>query len=463
MVEDLDLKKIKHVHMVGIGGIGMSALADILCSGHMLISGSDLKNNRLIDQLKHKGCRIAKGHKNIYGRPDIVVRSFSVKEDNPEICQARERGIPVVERSELLRSIINSKSNTVAICGTHGKTTTTAMVSLILDKAGLDPTVLIGGEVDHFKGNSKTGKSEVFVTETDESDGFIATLSPRFRVITNLEKDHMEHYKTMNNLMATFKKFIGNSKPGYVMFYHYADGNLRKLKKYFKGRSKSYGFSPRADLCAAALKRDKFSTEFDYCVKGRKLGRVRLNVPGIHNVLNSLAAISVSMELGVPFKKCAELIGHFNGVKRRFEIKARLGGMTLIEDYAHHPTEIRTVIDMARGLNEKRIIAVFQPHRFSRTKHLHGGFVEAFSGVDELVLTDIYAAHEKPIEGVSSDSIRKDIIKLGSVKTVNCISKDNIPGYLAGHVRSGDVVLVIGAGDINGIVPEVIRCIETKI
>ncbi|MDD5440289.1 MAG: UDP-N-acetylmuramate--L-alanine ligase [Candidatus Omnitrophica bacterium] len=459
-MKDIDLKKIRHVHMIGIGGIGMSALADILLPSGIRVSGSDLKHNRLVANLTKKGCRISMGHKKLYGCPDIVVRSFSVNDDNVEVIEAKKRCIPVVERSELLRAIINGRARSVSICGTHGKTTTTAMTALVLDKAGLDPTVLVGGEVDHFRGNARTGKSDIFVTETDESDGFIATLSPRYRVITNIEKDHMEHYGTMGNLLKTFKAFLANSDPQQILFHYDDDKNIARLKIFFKGTAFSYGFKRSSDFNARSLKISACSSEFVCYRKGKKLGKVRLNVPGRHNIANALAAIAVAVEFGIPFKRVCSLIGGFRGVKRRFEIQSRYAGITVVEDYAHHPTEIKTVIAMAQGLRPKRIIAIFQPHRFSRTRHLAGGFADAFYGADELILTDIYAAHERPLPGGGINALLGRIEKQGSQGRVMYIPKEKIARYIAVRAKGGDVVLVIGAGDINLIVPDIVRNIK---
>lgn len=457
----MNLNNIKHIHMIGIGGIGMSGLARILTDRGLKITGSDLKNNRLIEKLRKRGCNIRIGHGKIYGTPEAVVRSFSIKDNNPEIIQAGIRNIPVLERSELLKILFESKARSVAVTGTHGKTTTTAMISCIFDKAGLDPTVLIGGELDYFDGNARSGKGDILVSEVDESDGYLPKISSQHAIITNIEKEHLEYYKDMRNLLEAFKGFIHKRRNG-VIFYNKDDSNLRRLTDGYKGKRISFGSSGNCDFYPMSIKENGLSQEFICFKKKKKLGNVYINIPGRHNVFNALAAISCGLEFGLEFDKMRDILSTFKGVKRRFEIKARVNDIILVEDYAHHPTEIKAVIGIASKLNRKRVIVIFQPHRFTRTAYLEKEFSKAFNDADELILTDIYAAGEDPIQGVSINNIHNGVKKEGS-KSVKTLPKDEIAPYLKKIVRSGDIILVLGAGDINGIIPDIKKFLKRKI
>lgn len=460
-MKNIKLNEVKHIHMVGIGGIGMSGLANVLTDRNIFISGSDLKNNCLIEKLKKKGCKIRIGHKGIYGTPDLLVRSFGVKENNPEVNEAREKQICVITRSELLKRFIDTKKYSISVTGTHGKTTTTAMISYLLDRAGLDPTVLIGGEMDYFKGNSKSGTSEILVSETDESDGYFREIVPRFKVITNIEKEHMEYYRNMSNLVKAFKAFIANTPSDGILFYNSEDRYLQKLSGYCHGKRISFGISPRSDFYATSIEERGLLISFYLKYKRKGLGKVTLNFPGRHNVLNAMASIAVALECGISFRKAGSIMRDFKGIKRRFEIKSRTKDLFLIEDYAHHPTELKAVIGMARALDKKRIIAVFQPHRYSRTMYLRKEFNNAFTGVDELILTDIYAANEPPMKGVDVRNICDGVRRKG-IKSVKILEKALIARYLRQIVRRDDVILILGAGNINEIVPEVMRNIAAK-
>ncbi|NQT22934.1 MAG: UDP-N-acetylmuramate--L-alanine ligase [Candidatus Omnitrophica bacterium] len=455
---NINLTSIKHMHMIGIGGIGMSGLASILSDRDIKISGSDLKNNNLIGKLKKKGCTITIGHGKINGSPDAVVRSFSIKDNNPEIIEAKNRKIPVFERMDLLKSIIESKKRSIAVSGTHGKTTTTAMISYVLDKAGLDPTVLVGGEMDYFEGNAKSGQSDILVSEVDESDGLIKDIKARYSIITNLEKEHMEHYKNMRNLLFTFRAFAEGAKNG-IIFYNNRDRNIEKILPKQANRIVSVGFSDKADIYYASLKAKGLKTEFTCFLKSKRLGRVVLNVPGAHNAFNALMAIACALEFGIQFDKIKKILESFKGVKRRFEIRGTPNDITLIEDYAHHPTEIKAVLEIARTMASKKVIAIFQPHRYSRTSYLKEHFASAFQETDELILTDIYAASEKPIKGFDVKCLYNSIKNSGT-KKVQLIPKNEIPRRLKNIVKPGDVLLVLGAGDINGIISDIKKVLK---
>ena len=457
----MNLNSVKHIHMIGIGGIGMSGLARIFADRGLKITGSDLKNNRLIEKLRKRGCDIRIGHGKIYGTPGAVVRSFIIKDNNPEVIQAGIRNIPVLERSELLKELFESKARSVAVTGTHGKTTTTAMISCIFDKAGLDPTVLIGGEVDYFDGNARSGKGDILVSEVDESDGYLPKISSQHAIITNIEKEHMEYYKDMRNLLEAFKGFIHKRRNG-VIFYNKDDSNLRRLTDGYKGKRISFGSSGNCDFYPRSIKENGLSQEFICFKKKKKLGNVCINIPGRHNVFNALAAISCGLEFGLEFDKMRDILSTFKGVKRRFEIKAAVNDIILVEDYAHHPTEIKAVIGAASKLNRKRVIVIFQPHRFTRTAYLEKEFSKAFKDADELILTDIYPASEDPIQGVSINNIHNGVEKEG-LRLVKTLPKDEIAPYLKKIVKSQDIILVLGAGDINGIIPDIKKFLKRKI
>ena len=451
----------KHIHMVGIGGIGMSGLAHILIESGIKITGSDVKDNTLIQELVKKGAKIELSHKGLIGVPDLVVRAFNIRNNNFEIKQAIEKNIPIIFRSELLKRVIESKKDSITVAGTHGKTTTSAMISFLLEKGSFDPTILVGGQMDFIKGNAKKGNSDIIVAEMDESDGFIKDMIVKYSVITNIEKDHMEYYKTMDKLTDAFMKFIKNTKDNGVLFYNYDDEILRDLSKFYNGEKISFGFSSKADLFAINLKTNDFKMDFSCFLKGEILGNCSMEILGEHNVYNALASIAVATKMGMPFEDIVSKISKFKNVKRRFDVKYKSKDIFVVEDYAHHPTEILTIINVAKLLKKKRIIVVFQPHRFSRTMHLEEEFCKCFSGIDKLMLTDIYAASEDPLDGIGLYNICKGVKEQG-VEEAYIIPKKDIVRTLLGEIKSGDIVLVLGAGDVNEILPELIRKLDLR-
>ncbi|MDO8436440.1 MAG: UDP-N-acetylmuramate--L-alanine ligase [bacterium] len=441
--------KNKRTHFVGIGGIGMSGIAFILSEMGYKVSGSDLEPNGLTGKIEDNGGVVFKGHasSNILDDVGLLVYSSSVSSDNPEIVEAAKRRIPVVHRSEVLGRIFNRKEG-IAVTGTHGKTTTTSLISVLLENCGLDPTAVIGGEVKIFHGNAKLGRGPHVVAEADESDGSFLRLKPRFAVITNIEPEHLDHYKTMGCVKASYRAFADNIKRGGTLFYNNDDLNIKEALKGFRLKKESFGFSSSSDMYAASIKIGGFKASFDCIYKGANLGRVELSIPGRHNVLNAMAAILVGLSLGLDFKKIAAAIKYFAGAKRRFHLRAEAGGVTLIDDYAHHPTEIKAVLDVCANCEKKRLIVIFQPHRYTRTKFLAEEFGRCFNGADKLILTDIYAASERPIRGVSVRSIY-DRVRANGVKDVKVIERDKIAGHVMDLKKRGDMVVVLGAGDIN--------------
>ena len=453
LLNDMFTHKRK-VHFIGIGGIGMSAIAKILLEMGHNVSGSDLEPNSLTKELKSLGAAVFQGHSktNLPKGADLVVYSSAIDRRNPEAAEARRKKIPLVRRAHALSGLLNPRRG-IAVAGTHGKTTTTSLIAVVLDRAGCDPTVAIGGEVDCFKSNARLGSGEWMVAEADESDGSFLYLEPFYTVVTNIEMEHVDHYRSMKDAIDSYSKFVNNTKRNGVFFYNNDDANIKKVLKRYKGEKRSYGLSKDSMIYPMDIKMDGFSTSYR-CMRGKKvLGTVRLNIPGVHNVSNSLAAMLVGLEMGMDFKTIASAIEDFKGAKRRFELKFDSGGLKLIDDYAHHPTEIRAVIEAASAFSPRRLISVFQPHRFTRTKYLKREFGACFSGVDKLILTDIYAASERPIRGVSIKSIYDEVKKSG-LKDVSIVRKEDIARYMVNESRPGDMVLVMGAGDIKKVSDE---------
>ena len=444
----------KNIHFVGVGGIGMSGIALVLLKMGYKVSGSDLGSSNLTDKLTAEGARICFGHKsdNIPMETEVVVYSSSINELNPEIREARERNLPIAKRAQVLAELLNSKKG-IAVTGTHGKTTTSSLISIMLENCGLDPTAIIGGEVEIFKGNSKYGQGEYVAAEADESDGSFLYLKPFYSVITNLEMEHIDYYKTLEDAIGAYAAFANNTKKGGCLFYNAADKNIGRMLKKFKGNKESFGFSKEADIYPHEIVMNEFRTSYVCVYKNEIVGRVSLRIPGRHNILNSLAAILVGFKLGLSFENICRSIQDFTGTKRRFHLRADVDGVMLIDDYAHHPTEIRAVLDACGNWKGKRVIAVFQPHRYTRTKFLAEEFGRCFKGVDKLILTDIYAASEEPIEGVSVKNIY-DRVKLQGLNDVTMMSKESVTRHIMDIKKRGDMILILGAGDIKEVSDE---------
>lgn len=427
----------------------MSGIALVLLDMGYKVSGSDIESSDLTEKIKADGGNIYEGHRasNLAKEVGLVVYSSSIPKENPEFKEALRRRIPVVQRAKVLGELLNRKKG-IAVTGTHGKTTTTSLIATMFENLGKDPTVIIGGEVPLFKGNAKSGRGEYLVAEADESDGSFLHLKPFYSVITNIEMEHIDYYKTLGDAIACYSRFAGNTKKGGTLFFNHDDKNTARAIRNFTGRLRSFGFSDSSDIRPKNIRMNEFSSSY-YCVyKGKTLGRVELSIPGRHNILNSLAAILVGLEAGFDFKNIAEAIKDFRGTKRRFDLRADADGVMLIDDYAHHPTEIRAVLDACNNWKNRRVIAVFQPHRYTRTLFLADEFGECFKGADTLILTDIYAASERPIKGVSVKNIY-DKVKENGMKNVFMMKKEKIPGYILKMKKPGDMILVMGAGDVK--------------
>lgn len=455
---------MRKIHFVGIGGIGMSALAAIALSRGDIVSGSDMRPNGLTDALEERGAAIRKGHAsdNVPDDADLVVRSTCIRDDNPEIIKAKSLGVPVILRGEMLDDVMAGFPLSVAVTGTHGKTTTSALIAHIAESCGKDPTVIVGGEMGSFGSNAKSGHGDMVVAELDESDGYFRNVSVKCAVVTNIEREHMEHYGSMENLVSAYDEFIHRVPPEGTVVFNGEDPTLKKITGLLKCRALSFGIGGGFDFSCKGQKSDSM-IEFDLLINGRYPGRLSSLLIGRHNVMNILAAVAVCVEAGLDINDVIRSVGLFPGVKRRFEMAGRAGGIEVREDYAHHPTEIRSVISSAKAYlqGKGRIIAVFQPHRYSRTRDMMREFSECFYGADLLVLTDIYSADEDITEGVHSRSLY-DIVDKSRFEKVVFIGKKDIVDLVFGSAREGDLVLVLGAGDIREIAAPLVRRIGER-
>jgi len=440
--------KIKRIHFVGIGGIGMSGIAEVLINLGYQISGSDLAESEVTRRLIDLGAVIAFGHRaeNLVA-VDVVVTSTAVKADNAEVLEAHRLMIPVIPRAEMLAELMRMKYG-VAIAGTHGKTTTTSMVATVLAHGGIDPTVVIGGRLDSLGSNAKLGQGDFLVAEADESDGSFMKLSPTIAVVTNIDADHLDYYSGLDEIRSTFVEFINK-----VPFYGAAvlcldDANVQACLPLVKKRVLTYGLAPQADVYATDLRFDGSRTRFDAHNAKGKLGTIALNMPGRHNVLNALAAVTVGLELQLPFATIAEGLNEFSGVQRRFQIKHDREGIMVVDDYGHHPAEIKATLSAARGGWSKRLVVVFQPHRYSRTQALFEEFTTAFYQADHLVLMDVYAAGEQPTAGATAADLAAGIAGHGHKDVHYIAGKDGVLEHLQKTVRDGDLVLTLGAGNV---------------
>lgn len=450
---------IEKIHFVGIGGIGMSGIAEVLLNLGYKVSGSDLRESDTTERLRGLGGEICIGHaaENLTN-VDVVVTSTAVQGDNPEVIEAKRRMVPVIPRAEMLAELMRMKYG-IAIAGTHGKTTTTSMVATVLTHAGIDPTIVIGGKLNTLGSNAKLGQGKFLVAEADESDGSFLTLSPTIAVVTNIDADHLDYYTGgLEEIKDTFVSFINK-----VPFYGLAvlcleDRNITEIIPRIKKRFMTYGLSSQADLRATHVKLDGFNTSFTAHYKGYRLGEISFKMPGAHNVLNALACTAVALELDVPFDKIQEGFAQFGGVGRRFTVKGEQNGIMVVDDYGHHPAEIRATLSAARnGWPERRLVVAFQPHRYSRTKELFNEFVTCFYDADVLVLTDIYAASEQLIPGVSAERLAEEVRRHGQRDVTYIADRLALPDHLAGVVREGDIVITMGAGNIWQAGEELVR------
>jgi UDP-N-acetylmuramate--alanine ligase len=441
--------RTQHFHFTGIGGIGMSAIAEVLLNLGYEISGSDLRLSPVTDRLISLGARVFEGHRaaNVAGARALVVSS-AVDESNPEVQEARRLQIPVIPRGELLAELMRLKYG-IAVAGSHGKTTATSITATILNHAGLDPTVMVGGRVATMGGsNARVGKSDFLLVESDESDGSFLKLAPIIAVVTNIDREHLDHYPSLDAIREAFIEFVNK-----VPFYGAAivcldDANVQSIMPAIKRRTVTYGTTAQADMQATEIDCGAFASDFRLQYRSMDLGRFHLNVAGRHNVLNAMAAIAVSLELEVAPDVIREALGAFSGVDRRFQMRGQARGVTVIDDYGHHPTEIRATLDGARLCGFRRIHVLFQPHRFTRTFHLADEFARAFNQADSVFVMDIYAASEKPIEGVSAEMLVERMRQFGHRGARYVGTLDRGVEALAAVAGEGDLVLTQGAGSV---------------
>lgn len=456
---------VKNIHFVGIGGIGMSGIAEVLCDLGFSVSGSDLKKSKNTDRLETMGARISEGHdaENV-GDAQVVVYSSAVKDDNSEIVVARQRGIPVIPRAEMLAELMTLKPYAVAIAGTHGKTTTTSMVATLLKHAGIDPTAVVGGVVETLGSNASLGASEWFVTEADESDRSFLMLYPTIAVVTNIDKEHMESYKGMDDVVQCFTDFVNK-----IPFYGAAvicldDPNVQLIIPRIKRRRVTYGMTAQADVSAHDIRyNETFGSAFTVWRGSEVLGNIDLPVPGKHNVYNALAATAVALELDIAFAKIAEAFAGFKNANRRFQFKGEVRGITVIDDYGHHPTEILATLAAAKhSAGGRRTVVVFQPHRYSRTYELMDEFALAFNNADVLFVSDIYAASEPPIEGITAEVLTENIRRYGHKNVSYIGSLDGAADIVCDQLLEGDLVITLGAGSITRLSDEILEKLGYK-
>ena len=443
------LDGINKVHFVGIGGAGMSALAKILVEKGYEVSGSDVKESVMTGVLRELGARIFIGQQaeNVHGAEAIVV-STAIREENPEVVEAKRLGLKRLHRSDVNAYLINSCKG-IAVAGAHGKTTTTSMLGVALDYEGVSPSIIIGGEVDYLGSNAKLGKSDYLVSEADESDGTFLKYYPYVGIVTNVENDHMDHYGSMENIIKAFTQFLNQIRPEGFGVVCFDNENIRNIVKNVNTRIISYAIDcGEADYLAANIESTVDGNSFDVMHKGEKLGQVKLHVPGRHNVLNAMAAVVTGLQLGLTVAQMAEGLTMFNGAKRRFQTKGRVNDIWVVDDYAHHPTEIATTLAAARQTQPKRLICAFQPHRYSRTQLLQKEYGSCFQGCDVLVLTDVYSAGEDPIPGIDGELLVKEVKEQTGQQAVYIQNKNEIAAYLQSIARPGDLIMTMGAGDI---------------
>jgi UDP-N-acetylmuramate--alanine ligase len=458
-------RNVKRVHFIGIGGIGMSGIAEVLCNLKFQVSGSDLKKSRNTDRLELFGATIYEGHaaENV-GDAQVCVYTSAAKEDNPEIIEAKLKGIPIIPRAEMLAELMTLKPYAVAVAGTHGKTSTTSMVATVLGHAGVDPTTIVGGIVDTLGSNARLGQSDWFVTEADESDRSFLMLYPTVAVVTNIDKEHMESYKGMEDVVQCFTDFINK-----VPFYGAAilcldDPNVQLIIPRLKRRRVTYGLTAQADVSAHDIVyNDDFGATFTVWRGTEVLGEINLPVPGKHNVYNALAATAVALELEVEFDVISEAFKTFKNANRRFQFKGKANGISVVDDYGHHPTEIVATLDAAkRGSGGKRTVVVFQPHRYSRTQELLEDFALAFNNADVLFVTDIYAASESPIEGISAESLTEKIKLYGHKNATYIGGIETAVENVLPHLQENDLVITLGAGSITTVSDSILEAIKQK-
>ena len=457
----------KTYHLVGIGGAGMSSLAWLLKERGACVTGSDRSESSVTERLRQSGIPVAIGHsvENL-AEADVVVVSAAILHENVELEEARRRGLEVVWRADMLGRVMDDYRTRVAVAGTHGKTTTTAMVGLVLMEAGLDPTVLVGGDWEQISGNARVGKSDLFVTEACEAFNSYLHLRPSVAVVTNVEPDHLDFHQDFEGVIRSFEKFLARVDKDGAVIACTDDPTARMLLKQWPllpARLRGYGLAPRADLRAQDMRFSGLGSFSLLTLDERPLGELVLGVPGEKSILNALAAVAVGLDLGVPFEVIARALAKFTGVDRRFQILGEVGGVTVVDDYAHHPTAIRATLGAARLASpSSRVVSVFQPHLYSRTQFFLQDFADSLTGGDVVIITDVYAAREDPIPGAGAADIARLVNDRSPKKAEYVQNKDEVAGMLVDRLLPGDIVLVLGAGDVWEVGRELVRLLEER-
>jgi UDP-N-acetylmuramate--alanine ligase len=447
--------KVRRIHFVGIGGIGMSGIAEVLANLGYVVSGSDHRESPVTERLRALGIQVQLGHdaEHIEGA-QVVVISSAVKGDNPEVIAAHAAKIPVIPRGEMLAELMRMKIG-IAVSGSHGKTTTTSMIAQVLTHGGLDPTIVIGGRLGILGSNAKLGKSSYLVAEADESDGSFLMLNPSLAVITNIDREHLDHYRDIEEIREAFTTFANKIPFHGSVFICMDDANVAQVRPNLKRQVRTYGFNRQVDFRATDLRQDAFRTTFKVNAFGEELGEFELGVPGSHMVLNALAAIGIALELDIPVAVIRESLADFTGADRRFSRKGEKNGVLVVDDYGHHPTEVAATLKAARaGFPDKRIVAAFQPHRYTRTQALLEEFGRAFYDADAVLITDIYAAGEHPIPGITGLTLVDSLLAHGQREVHHVPKVEDLPQILEDFTRDGDLVITLGAGSITQVGPQ---------
>lgn len=453
----------QRIHLIGIGGSGMSGIAEVLLALGYAVSGSDVKTSPTTERLRNLGAKIFEGHEGQHVRgAQVVVMSSAVRPDNPEIAEARKLKIPVIPRAEMLAELMRLKYG-IAVAGAHGKTTTTSLIASVLAAAGFDPTFVVGGRVNAAGTNARVGQGDYMVVEADESDRSFLLLAPVVAVVTTIDREHLDQYHSLEEIQSVFLEFV-NRVPFYgAVVLCLDEPNVQGILPGVKRPVITYGVSAQADLVISEIELAGLESSFRLTFHGDDLGKFRLpSPPGIHNVRNAAAAAAVALNLGIPADLIREGLAKFGGVGRRFEVKGVFAGVTLIDDYGHHPAEIRATLEAARGCNYKRLLVLFQPHRYSRTKHLWDDFCRAFNLADVLVVSEIYAAGEPPIEGVSGQKLAEAISAAGHKNVIFTSTLQKGVEALLREAQPGDAILAIGAGTVNRSLDELALLLGTE-
>ena len=455
-------RKLKHIHMVGIGGTGMNGIAEVLLNLGYQVSGSDLQENEATQRLARLGAAIAIGHRaeNVKAA-DVVVISSAVREDNVEVERARARLIPVIPRAEMLAELMRMKYG-IAVAGSHGKTTTTSMTALVLEAGGFDPTIIVGGRLNTIGANAKLGAGDFIVAEADESDRSFLYLSPFIAVLTNIDEEHLDQYNSLDDIKRTFVNFA-NTVPFYCpIILCLDDPNLQSIIPELERKVITYGFSAQSDISARDPEFDGFRSSSVLLHKGKTLGPLDLQVPGLHNVLNAMAAAAVGLDLEMPPRTILQALAGYTGTGRRFELRKTVRDIMIIEDYAHHPTEIKATLEAAKRGFTRRVVAVFQPHRYTRLSKLMAQFATSFNQADVLIVTEIYPAGEDPIPGATGRALFDEIRQYGHKSAVFEPDLKKVPALLETVAAPNDMIIVLGAGNVNRIIPDIIARLESR-